>query len=144
MHANFDLSSRCLRCEFVPQGNDLSNNIERSVPELGNLLNGHGMKIVHQNICGLELHKSNFEEIIASYRGIDLTGLSETHMNTNISSDEVYLDGYNLKRLDRGCGKGGGVAVYIISCLTAEEMILSAKTSNVLGLKFCYQNQEVS
>ena len=113
VHANFNLSSRCSRCKFVPQGNDLSNNIERSVPELGNLLNGRGMKIVHQNIRGLELHKSNLEEIIASYRGIDLIGLSETHMNTNISSDEVYLDGYNLERLDRGCGKGGGVAVYV-------------------------------
>lgn len=113
MHADFDLSSRCLRCEFVPQGNDLSNNNERSVPELGNLLNGRGMKIVHQNIHGLELHKSNLEEIIASYRGIDLIGLSETHMNTNISSDEVYLDGYNLERLDRVCGKAGRVAVYV-------------------------------
>ena len=68
---------------------------------------------MHQNIRGLELHKSNLEAIIASYRGIDLIGLSETHMNTNISSVEVYLDGYNLERLDRGCGKGGGVVVYV-------------------------------
>ena len=42
----------------------------------------------------------------------DLLGITETHLNTNISDDWIRIPGYNFVRNDRDSRGGGGVLMY--------------------------------
>ena len=44
---------------------------------------------------------------------IDILGISETHLNSDIMSEEVKLDGYTFIRNYRKTGSGGGVGCFI-------------------------------
>jgi len=50
-------------------------------------------------------------EILTEYK-LHMLAISETHLSSEINSDVLKIEGYNLFRLDRGAIKGGGVAVY--------------------------------
>jgi len=53
-------------------------------------------------------------ELLVINEGIDIVGITETWLNSNISDTEMGIDGYTLLRKDRNDNKrGGGVALYI-------------------------------
>ena len=52
----------------------------------------------------------------------DVLALTETHLNSNISNNELRIDGYCIKRKDRINRERGGCAIYYKESLDIEEM----------------------
>ena len=95
-------------------------NCSRIIPELNSLLQKRGLKILHQNAKGLSTNMAYVSEIFKSFRGIDIVGISETHVNHK--RDEMPpslfdIPGYSFVSRPLPDGKGGGVAAYISESL---------------------------
>eukprot|EP00112_Aurelia_sp_Birch-Aquarium-sp1_P013942 Seg2983.1 transcript_id=Seg2983.1/GoldUCD/mRNA.D3Y31 product="hypothetical protein" protein_id=Seg2983.1/GoldUCD/D3Y31 len=95
-------------------------NCSRNIPELNTLLQKRGLKILHQNVRGLFTNMAYISEIFESFRGINILGLSETHIDQK--RDEMPpllfdIPGYSFVSRPRPNGKGGGVAAYISESL---------------------------
>ena len=114
VHADFDIIGCCLQCSTssLPEIND-EDLYESGLPDLTEFLNGKGLKLLHQNICGLYARKVNLEHILQSFKGIDILGLTETHLTDQTPTDELIVEGFDFERNDRRSGFGGGVGVYI-------------------------------
>ena len=69
-----------------------------------------GFRMGHLNICSLRNKVDDVFDILSEYN-LHLLALTETHLNPDINSDVLKIEGYNMFRLDRGT-RGGGVAVY--------------------------------
>ena len=72
-----------------------------------------GLKLFHQNVCGLVRVHDQLKILLHEVQSIDLFGVSESHLKPEISNAELRIPGYELHRLDRKNGPGGGVAVYV-------------------------------
>ena len=74
---------------------------------------GH-INIFHLNIRSLR-NKAQFIQLqeLASLAKFDIIMISETWLNTSVTSAEVKIDRYKLIRLDRLHKRGGGVCAYI-------------------------------
>ena len=48
---------------------------------LSNITNAKGMKLLHQNICGLVAKTLHIEHILMKFKDIHMFTLSETHLN---------------------------------------------------------------
>ena len=60
------------------------------------------------------------DELCQSSKGnCNITGITETWTNSNISDSEINIEGCYMFRTDRKEGKGGGVILYITEKLTA-------------------------
>lgn len=82
---------------------------------------GKGLFVIHLNIRSLP-HKIDLLRAWLLYNKPMVITLSETWLNSNISDEEIKLDDYILYRADRGA-RGGGVATYVSSSLSAELII---------------------
>ena len=73
-----------------------------------------GIKVTHINIRSLRnsVHLTQVREL-AQQKDFDIITISETWLNTSVSSSEVKIDGYKLFRLDRLHKRGGGVCAYV-------------------------------
>ena len=80
-----------------------------------------GLSIGHANIRGLCKHL-NEVKILLENTPLDVLALTETHLNSNISHNELRIDGYSIKRKDRIDREGGGCAIYYKESLDIEEM----------------------
>ena len=81
-------------------------------------LQARGLKIFHQNVNGLTRKFDMVDHMLKETRGrIDIFGISETHLNSDIMQEEVKVDGYTFIRNDRKTGPGGGVGCFIRSDL---------------------------
>jgi hypothetical protein len=82
----------CLQCltSSLPDIND-EDLYESGLPDLTEFLNGKGLKLLHQNICGLYSRKVNLENILQSFKGFDILGLSETHLTYQTPTDECAI-----------------------------------------------------
>ena len=80
-----------------------------------------GLRILHLNIRSLRniSHLSQLREL-NNRENFDIITVSETWLNTTITSAEIKLDGYKLFRLDRLHKGGGGVCVYVRSELKSK------------------------
>lgn len=69
----------------------------------------------HFNVRSLS---SNFGEFCEAVDGeqLDVIGLSESWLSEGVASEALNIDGYGLVRVDRGYGRGGGVAFYVRDC----------------------------
>ena len=79
------------------------------------------LKVLHLNIRSLQNseHLIHLKEL--NKRGkFDVITISESWLNTSVSSLEVNLEGYKLSRLDRLHMGGGGVCVYTRNNLKAK------------------------
>ena len=57
-------------------------------------------------------------------RNIDCFSVTETHLSALVFDDEIGIQGYTIYRLDQQAHtKGGGVAVYVRSCLSVERFL---------------------
>ena len=121
-------------------------------PDIKQFIRNRGLKIFHQNARGLhdfgkiEQLKLLMEE---TNKEIQILGVTETHLNNNISDEELLISGYRVERKDRENGPCGGTAVYIrddiqwqrrndlevngIECLWIELLIKRSK-SILLGI----------
>ena len=77
-----------------------------------------GMKIVHQNIRGLESNFDMLQKFFESQDKIDILTLSETHLTNNSYERCSKLQGYHFVYRNRECGKGGGVAMFFEENIT--------------------------
>ena len=75
-----------------------------------------GLKILHLNIRSLRnsSHLIQLREL-NNHEKFDIITISETWLNSTITSAEIKLDSYKLFRLDRLHKRGGGVCAYIRS-----------------------------
>lgn len=74
-------------------------------------LNRSGIGFVHMSVRSL-LPKIDMVRIWAKSTNADIMVLSETWLRSSTPDSDVYMDGYNIFRTDRGA-KGGGVAIYV-------------------------------
>ena len=85
-------------------------------PDIKQFIRNRGLKIFHQNARGLhdfgkiEQLKLLMEE---THKEIQILGVTETHLNNNISDDELLISGYRVERKDRENDPCGGTAIYI-------------------------------
>nr|CAH7748126.1 unnamed protein product [Callosobruchus chinensis] len=68
-------------------------------------------EIGHLNVFSLVPKIVSIRNLIAD-KGYSIFAVSETWINANIRDEAVFIEGYNLVRVDRGT-RGGGVALYI-------------------------------
>ena len=82
---------------------------------------GSGLKVLHLNIRSLRniSHRSQLREL-NSREQFDIITISESWLNTTITSTEIQLDGYKLFRLDRLHKGGGGVCACVRSDLKSK------------------------
>ena len=81
-------------------------------------LQARGLKIFHQNVNGLTRKIDMVDHMLKEMRGrINIFGISETHLNSDIMQEEVKVDIYTLIRNYRKTGPGGGVGCFIHSDL---------------------------
>ena len=90
--------------------------------------NSKGLKIIHLNIRSLVPKMYLLRSWVAQHNPNIIT-LSETWLNSNISDNEIKLENYVLYRADRG-SRGGGVATYVSSNLTAELITPTVKPTH--------------
>ena len=77
-------------------------------------LQARGLKIFHQNVNGLVRKIDIVDHLLKETSGkIDILGISETHLNSDIMQEEVKVNGYTFIRNDRKTGPGGGVGCFI-------------------------------
>ena len=80
-----------------------------------------GLSIGHSDVRGLCKHL-NEVKILLENTPLDVLALTQTHLNSNISDNELRIDGYSNKRKDRINREGGGCAIYYKESLDIEEM----------------------
>ncbi|CAB3979992.1 Hypothetical predicted protein [Paramuricea clavata] len=77
------------------------------------LMSSRGLKICHQNICGLfnkiDLLRVNFDLM----KELHILGISESHLTKDITDPEISISGYNIFRRDRQNNNYGGIVVYV-------------------------------
>ena len=73
-----------------------------------------GLEILHLNIRSLR-NRAHLLELreLAFEKKSDIITISETWLNTTVTSAEVQIEGYKLHRLDRLHKRGGGVCAYV-------------------------------
>lgn len=72
-----------------------------------------GLRTAHLNICSLRNKIQDISEILKE-QNVHIMAISETHLDSTISSFLLNIDGYNICRQDRNIN-GGGVAIYVKS-----------------------------
>ena len=109
-----------LLCEMCSKVNDEDiypdpeGNAQQCYSNLNIKLGKRGLKIFHQNINGLLAKVDKLRLFMKDTRKeIQVMGLSESHCNPRILTDQLLIDGYSIERKDRGNGKGGGILCYI-------------------------------
>ena len=75
-----------------------------------------GLKVAHINVRSLR-YKVDYLNILLCDNDIDILGVTETWLDSNIDDSEVPIDGYNLCRVDRKNENHGGIVCYIKSDL---------------------------
>ena len=125
-----DLNERCcLSCltkvnrntpnevtDIQNNGNGANSNTYYDLPELAELQKKPGLKILHQNIRGLLLHKYSICHLLESFKKINVLSLSETHLSKDDEA-QAKISGYDFISKPRlsNPDKGGGVGLYIAS-----------------------------
>ncbi len=79
-------------------------------------IKSRGMKIFHQNICGLFSKFHNLQELFDRHTSIDILALSEIHIIDGEYDDSEGLfqvPSYTFLKRNRHAGKGAGLAMFI-------------------------------
>ena len=103
----------CCCCCFVGDIETCPGPTQKGLDEF---MKSRGMKIFHQNVCGLLDKFHNLEELFYRHRNIDIMTLSETHIidgDYNDNEPLFAMPGYTFLKRNRHTGKGGGLAMFI-------------------------------
>ena len=91
-----------------------------------------GLGLIHLNIRSLlQQHKLDHLKILVSQAEPDVLVLSETWLKKSDNDSSAAIQQYNLYRCDRA-GRGGGVAIYVKSCL-------SVSVLNAISIPKCFE-----
>lgn len=101
------------RREQPAREDDGSGTENECFAEFKSYAKARGLGLYHQNVCGLVRVHDQLKILLHEVQNIDLFAVSESHLNPDISNAEIAIPGYELHRLDRQNGPGGGVAVYV-------------------------------
>ena len=90
---------------------------DNSIESESNILFPHvrGFKMASLNIASLVLHIDEIRALLHD-KYFDVICLNETRLDTTISDEQVFIDGYTIIRNDRR-RTGGGVCIYVRSSL---------------------------
>jgi hypothetical protein len=77
-----------------------------------NCIMSKGFKIAHINIQSLR-YKVDHIRVLLDLNQIYILCMTETWLDSNISNNEIHIDGYNIIRLDRSHMQHGGILYYI-------------------------------
>lgn len=88
------------------------------------LLNIFSKKTKGFNICHFNARsiKPKMTEVQAIFENVNLHSIfvSETWLNRDVLSNSVGISGFKLFRHDRGCRRGGGVAIFVRDCFKSK------------------------
>ena len=108
----------CPICSNVNTRNNASLNTdgtERNAPsvykDLGTKLSTDGLRIAHINVRSLR-YKINEIKIMLSESKLDILSITETHLDGEISTEELAITGFKAVRLDREDREGGSCMIY--------------------------------
>ena len=76
--------------------------------EFQSYVKARGLKIFHQNVCGLLRVLDQVKILLNEVKDIEIFGISESHLNSKVDDKELKIPGYELHRLDRKNGPGEG------------------------------------
>ena len=119
--------------------NSYSEGVNDSVKILIELIcrQSNGLKIVHFNARSLNISKLDYARHIFENSNVDVICVTETWFHRDVEDVYLGIPNYQLFRNDRNQSnknkndkKGGGVAIYVKSCLKAKCVSVS-KNSNV-------------
>ena len=99
----------------------LRNGSKSRLGDSDRIQDSHRLQVLHLNIRSLRNseHFIQLKELIKRDT-FDVITISESWLNTSVSSLEVNLEGFKLSRLDRLHMGGGGVCVYTRNNLKAK------------------------
>ena len=83
-----------------------------TMQDINNFCKARGLKCFHQNIRGLQGKYDEVKNILTQCKRIDIFSLSEIFINEDTVID-FEIPGYELIKLPRKNGPGGGVGLYI-------------------------------
>lgn len=75
-------------------------------------MNNKYFTVVHVNTRSILGKFAQFKSILLDKK-YNICTISETWLNSNISNESLYIEGYNLIRVDRDVGRGGGIGMYL-------------------------------
>ena len=116
----FEKYRTCSNCPVVTTTSDVDGpRVYQDIPELSNLTSQRGLKFLHLNVCSLVPKVDEIRLLLVRHKDIDFFSITETHLSSHISDDEIGIQGYTIYRLDRQAqSKGGGVGVYVRDCVS--------------------------
>ena len=80
-------------------------------------LKSKGLQIYHHNVCSI-LSKLDELKILFANSLVDIYGVTETHLCSNVPDGQLLIPGFNLHRQDRSGKRGGGIAAYVADHLS--------------------------
>eukprot|EP00112_Aurelia_sp_Birch-Aquarium-sp1_P018492 Seg442.3 transcript_id=Seg442.3/GoldUCD/mRNA.D3Y31 product="hypothetical protein" protein_id=Seg442.3/GoldUCD/D3Y31 len=69
---------------------------ETCFEEFQSYVKARGLKILHQNVCGLLRVLDHIKILLHEVKGIDIFGISESHLSSLIDDEELKIPGYEL------------------------------------------------
>jgi exonuclease III len=88
------------------------------------------LHILYQNVRGLNTKIDTFFTNILSCQN-DVILLTETWLNDNVLSSEIFNDQYRVFRSDRKTGRGGGVLSAFRQVLRVHEFTINCPVNNI-------------
>ena len=76
------------------------------------------LKIAHLNVCSIR-NKIDELRVLQNICRFDIIAITETHLDSSISNNLLYIDGMKIIRRDRTKCKGGGCIMYCVEYLKA-------------------------
>ena len=102
-----------------------------------------GLSIAHLNINGL-YPKLNQIEVLLEETAIDIFAISETHLHSGISDDEIKIKDYEILRRDRVNNAGwGGVLIYHKESLHGIEFKTNVNDLEMVWLECTVRSQKI-
>ena len=92
----------------------------------------------------LPLNKKGLHLLLnSSHKKVDIYGITETHLSSNISDNLLHIPGYQLFRHDRKTNSHGGVAAYISDHLHVKRRSdLETEGVESLWLEICHKSSK--
>ena len=89
---------------------------EADVQQFEEFFKSKGLKLLHQNVRGLFTNFSELETLFCKHTDIDISGVTETHINRDVPNGFFNIENYQFISRPRTTGIGVGFGVYVYQC----------------------------
>ena len=76
-----------------------------------------GLRIANLNVCHILNKVDEIKILLSEKRSVDILGICETFLNSDVTDELITVDGFNFERKDREGKSGGGILVYLSQSL---------------------------